>query len=235
MGGTSARCRVAAVLPAVALLAACASGRPDSPPKSTPAAPLRGVTVDRSSTNGAHSVGDGRTICIGPKRNGECFPAKGRDGWTLAAQDRLSAWAQRVDVAVGDDTGFADLALDFKRHGVIVYFHGATPSRLAAIVTRAKHDGVLIKPVRARFGEQELDRAAIRLGHGLDAAHIRWNSIGADGKWSRVEIGGPVVSVNRQVQGRARRIARDTIGNIPIAFVPDPGVVDAGNATVVKH
>ena len=220
----SARCSVAALLVALALLAACSPGQPTSKDRTnTGTLSAEGVTVHRTPINRAHPVGDDGTICIGPKRNGECFQQPGRDGWTLAAQDKLSVWVERVYAAVGSQRGFADIGLEFKPRGVVVYFHGALPSKLAALATRAEAEGVRIEPIQARFGARKFEAAANRLGDALDAAHVRWNLIGTNGKWTKIQIGGPVVSVNETVQDRVRRIARDTIGNLPIVFVPDPG------------
>lgn len=216
--------RGVALVVGLIVLSVCASGQPSgsqafAAPVSTPT-----PAVAQASMNDVAAASGGDTTCVGPPRNGECFPTHGPGGWTLQRQDMLAAWADRAYMAVGRAPGFADMGLDFAHGGVIVYFRGAIPAKLAAIAARAKSHGVLIELVRARFGQYAYERDVDRLADALDAARIRWNSIGADGAYSRLEIGGPVVSKNPAVQARVRRIARDTIGNIPIAFISDPGV-----------
>jgi hypothetical protein len=137
----------------------------------------------------------------------------------------VSQWVEEVYATIGDDPGFADLGVDTVHAGVIVYFHGAFPPSMTPVIARAKTNGVLIEHVQTRFGEQAFEAAAIRLSDALTAAHIQCDSIGANGRYSRIEVGGPRVSVDKRVQDRVRRLARDTIGDIPIAFVPDEGPV----------
>jgi hypothetical protein len=156
-------------------------------------------------------------VCVGDPANGECFPANGADGWSLAQQDQLSPYVEQIYAALADDPNYADIGLDFANHAVRVLYHGGLPGSLASIIADAQTAGVGVEAVPTGFGLSTLASAAATLGDALNALGISWSHI-ALGDYSGLQVAGHALTGDTGLLNTISTLAANLIPGIPITF-----------------
>jgi hypothetical protein len=127
----------------------------------------------------------------------------------LAAQEKLSAAATRLDGAVRDHAGFTGIELSVPDRQVRLYWHGAVPASVNQTVAGLRgQTSVAVKP--ARYSHRQLTAAATRVTAraGAGAAVVRV-SVPADGHGLQVGVRGSAAQARGSLAAVAGGVAVD--------------------------
>lgn len=147
----------------------------------------------------------------------------GPPGWTLDAQELVMPYLERIDEIGLQSEGYGGSHVLYEPLKVEVYWHGSMPAAAMAVVADAQAAGVIMEQIDAPFGGEMLLDASSVLAAKLDEMGIYIRTVGPAPGFTGLEISGPEVSDDQELQSRVREIARGLVGEIPLSFVADPG------------
>lgn len=140
--------------------------------------------------------------------------------WSQAAQDRLHPFAQALYEAGEEHAGFADVGLTYEPPGLVLVWHGDLPDALDPVLDEALHAGITVYRVESKYGAAELEVAIEKVLDALIEADIPVKSIGIAPGYTGIQIAGPTLSVDAEMQQQATAVAAQAVGDIPITFAP---------------
>lgn len=158
---------------------------------------------------------------------GECAPVVGGPpGWTQDLQSLIAPFAAQIAEVGAKYPDFGQTGLDYEAVAVQVWWHGPLPAELDPVIRAAADAGVGVEVIQTGYGEKTLDDAAnaiIDSWPGFVAED--GNSIGPTKDFSGLQVSGPTVSTDLDVQQTVRDIAKRVSPGIPLIFTPYDGPV----------
>ncbi|MFC7403841.1 hypothetical protein [Georgenia alba] len=151
-------------------------------------------------------------------------------GGGLTPDESGSRWnAADYFLEMAEQPGFMDGGRGSDgRHDLEVFWRGPLGEEARAIVQRAEADGISVEVTHMPRSNEEAQRALLQYVMALEDAGIETLGFGITGQNDVIRIWGPEVSVDPQVQQRAREILESTLGQaFTIEFVPNDPIVPA--------
>ncbi|RIJ77320.1 hypothetical protein D1871_07975 [Nakamurella silvestris] len=142
------------------------------------------------------------------------------EGWNQETSDLFAPIMSDIAKAGQEDKGgFADISVNYVTSTGLVYWHGKMSPKAQAIIDKAASEGIHIEQIQVDYGIAELMAAMPIMNKAFAAAGLDLVAFGLDDSYSGLQVTGPDVITDAELQKRARDVAAEAVG-MPIYFTP---------------
>jgi hypothetical protein len=156
--------------------------------------------------------------CTNNPSNPACVDTSGPHGWSLATQNKLTPFIDKISAIVDDTRGYADLRAEYKPPGIAILFHGELPDAVDKIIDKAAEAHIIIRQVHIANYPKTMYHAASVLANALNTDHVNWTSVRPNNMYSKLILGLPRASMNKDSYKQISIIAKDAIPHIALTF-----------------
>ena len=150
--------------------------------------------------------------------DGACITAEEES--LLHAQETVLGFTERVHAVADGNEDFGGLGIGTAPLIIEVTWHGTVPPEVASILSEAEGAGIIVEYVSAPYRLAELEEATSALNAALGERGIQVLTVGPSPGLSGITVGSTALLEDPEAQSRVRELAREVIGDIPVAFIP---------------